>query len=579
MQGWKTFAAASLLALAACGGGGGGAGSGGGPTAAGLSVDKTSLAFAVDEGADEPAPQVVSGSVTGVKESVLVVIAYTTEGLAAASFELTGATSGSLTVTPKSWTALPAGTYRDTITVSACFDPACARQAPGSPRRVDVTTTVAAAVAPATLELSQRGVALASVPGADRLTQQVTVSDSTGAPTAWTASTSDPWLRVNTGGLSGGTLDVTADPAGLADGFHLGRVTLRSASASIADAVTLPVGLYKRAAAGAATLASPLTEGGGPQRRTFAADGVRPYAYSALGAEIAVHHFHTGERLALLARAGANFSDIVAADDGKGVWALDSARGEIVSLDPQTLTLAPGVAIGATLPPGFQWFYSRMAFARASGRAVLVFSQGGPGSAAAFTEAMVADPASGARLGRVAGWGGNPQSVLAATRGKVLFSLDRGVTGGVHAVRLELQANGRSAVYGRALLGPLLFLSSSLQAFAADPDGGSALFTQYGAGVTQLLVYDGSTIATSVHPDTPWPGFGTTFASAAFLADRRSLVHDGSDELRLYAADRRRLRTWNALPSSWRSGDPGELRLSPDGLRALRGDAFVDLGP
>lgn len=535
-------------------------------TATGLSIDRTNLAFSINEGSDDLAPQVINGSITGVTESIQVVISYSSNGIALASFERTDDTSGRLIVTPKNWLTLSAGTYRDTISVSACFDSACTRHIPGSPRWVDVVTTVTAAVAPATLELSLRGMALASLPGGNHLAQAVTVRDSTGAPTSWTATTGETWLRVNSGGLSGGTLNVVADPVGLPDGFHLGHVTLSSSSALIAHSVILPVGLYKSSVDGATALVSPMEEiHEAEHRRTFATDAVRPYIYSATGTSIAVHHFYTGKRLALLEKADANFTDIVATDDGQVVWALDSAHGEIVALDPEKLTLGTGVSLDSTLRPYPSWFESRMVFVRASGRAALLFSQ----------PTTIIDPATGFSVGRVAGWTSGQNTVLAASRGSTVFAYEA-VTGGIPMTHIGLKADGHNKIFGRATTST--FMSGvGVTAFAADPAGESALCIASRDKYFGLLVYDGSSLSLStLYDNSPFPTEGP--ASAVYLPDRRSLVYDGVDKLRLYSADHAPLHTWYKLPTSWRDFDPNKLFVSPDGLRVLRGSAFVDIG-
>src|SRR4029434_7371551 len=140
--------------------------------------------------------------------------------------------------------SLGPGTYSDTISIFACFDQACLRPVMGSPKHVAVSYTVTRNPPP-TLLLSDHGVAFASVPGRAHLTRTLSVRDSTGTASTWSAVSDAPQcVRLTSSGASGSPLTLSANPVGLADGFYEARVTVTSSNPAIAQAQTVRVGLY-----------------------------------------------------------------------------------------------------------------------------------------------------------------------------------------------------------------------------------------------------------------------------------------------------------------------------------------------
>ena len=128
-----------VLLLAACGGGGGG----GGPRTVGnFTISTSTVTFDGDPGGAAPAPAVVTGSITGVDETVFLTVVLTSNGLTNASVALTGANTGALTIFPKSPAQLGFGTFNDTVTVTACLDAGCSRPVGGSPKTINVTYNV-----------------------------------------------------------------------------------------------------------------------------------------------------------------------------------------------------------------------------------------------------------------------------------------------------------------------------------------------------------------------------------------------------------------------------------------------------
>jgi hypothetical protein len=185
-----------LLLLAACGGGGGG---GGGGNNGNFTIATSTVTFEGDPSAAPPAPQVVTGSITGVNETVFLTVTVTTNGVSSASVDLTGPTTGQLTIFPKAPAQLGFGTFTDTITVRACLDQGCGRQINGSPKTITVTYNVRGFThAPSNITLSAfEGQASAPV--------QTTLSNNTTAN--WTSAityqgSTTGWLNVAPSGAA-----------------------------------------------------------------------------------------------------------------------------------------------------------------------------------------------------------------------------------------------------------------------------------------------------------------------------------------------------------------------------------------
>jgi hypothetical protein len=148
----RCFCLLPLFLTAACGGGGGGGESegGGSNNSSGLSISRNSVSFAT--GINDPTPDsvIITGSVTGIDRSVRVDIVFQGTVIEHTEFEFTSGTSGALTIRPHSPYNLGTGIKTDLITVYACFNPNdCTggqSPVPGSPKIIDVTYTITAAV-------------------------------------------------------------------------------------------------------------------------------------------------------------------------------------------------------------------------------------------------------------------------------------------------------------------------------------------------------------------------------------------------------------------------------------------------
>lgn len=199
---------------------------GGGSSSSGLSLQTTEVTFSAVAGAAAPPPKVVEGSITGVDSTVYLFVLYTNRGLAGASVEVTGPTSGRLILYPRPASQLVAGTYRDTATVRACLDPACRSEVLGSPRVVNVRYDVLGlAVSPGQLDL-------VAIEGDASAPATLDVSNLTGTP-AWTTSVTyhqlpEGWLLVTPGSGSSTAQSLSVRGAAMPAGRYTATLSVKA---------------------------------------------------------------------------------------------------------------------------------------------------------------------------------------------------------------------------------------------------------------------------------------------------------------------------------------------------------------
>jgi len=529
-----------------------------------LTVTSSSLVFDAEQG-DEAPSQVIQGSLTGAQSPLTVLIEYTNRGISSSYFLSTGATTGELTVRPKPPTGLAPGVYTDTITVRACYDAACSRQAAGSPRQVDVSYTVRPAAPAPVLEASERGIAFAAVPGGQRLSHSVTITESTGASSGWSAGSDAAWLTVTPSGSIGGALVLSADPSTLADGTYLATVTVRSNGGNAVRDETLRVGLYKSGVAPAARLAEPL---GTPGGTSLVSDPVRPLVYVAYGSTLAAQHFHTGARVGTITLPSGNLTSLVVSDDGRNLYSLNRgvSTTNITIIDLDTFQVS-----GQLQGSQFQGV-GHMAFSRVAGQPVLILNEG-PSSFTAGPPIINAE--SGAQIGAVNGLYGWDFTTFSSAHGGVVYSTEMGITGGgLKTTRIQLRANSHR-VYTTITQSPPRDAVSGLHDYAAHPDG-SKVILSYAYFSLRQAVFTG----TSLDWWSTLPSTGEGAQDVEFLTDGRC-VTVSDNTLRLYALDNTVQFQWVG-PTSGTSpfgGYSGTIRVSSDGLRLLGNGVFVDLPP
>jgi hypothetical protein len=142
----RTGAALTCVALllSACGGGGSG---GSAPVSLGVTSSTVSVVATTSDAAPSAAidAQIMGAASTQYYFSK----SFTSNGIAAIASTGNGATS-QYTVQFKVPSSLTPGTYKDTVTITACYDSACQQQVPNSPQTVAVSYVVneSAGVAP-----------------------------------------------------------------------------------------------------------------------------------------------------------------------------------------------------------------------------------------------------------------------------------------------------------------------------------------------------------------------------------------------------------------------------------------------
>lgn len=559
----------------------------------GLSLTTASLSFSAEEGQSIP-EQTLSGAITGVTGPVYVNATYTTQGLTYATFVLTSASTGELRITPKLTTFLGAGTYSDTITVAACFDTACSRHLPGSPRVVPVTYTVSAPHPAPVILLSEKGVAFTSIPGSAQLVKPLTVQDSSDAASSWTASADASWLNVTASGTSGGTLTLTANPVGLAPGQYLTTVTVRSSNAAITAPQTVRVGLYVSTSASATTMAQPLINGDSAiGDTTDAMDPIRPLLYSASGPTIAANHVHAGHRVGTLTLTGSDLGMMAVSDDGSRLYVVDYAQVRVIVVNLDTWSVVGSYGFPQLIVNSMSLRASRIAFARIQGQPVLLMTNGllplgTQGGQRGITPVFKAD--TGEMVGELAG-GSSYDRIAVSRNGRVAYTAEAGLSGVLSPTRMDLRANSVGNLYGRGVTTSWGLGLASLQDFAVSPDG-SRVVLVYGSSLSIYeAVYNAanqrldwsSTFADFMVPSNVITNGVTSAGNVEFSPYGNDLFANfTSYDLRLYDAQSAPVKQWVQVPNPTATAVTGvsaSVKVTSDGLRVVGNGAMFDIRP
>ena len=331
-------ALAALVLLVSCGGGGGepaatsnpdGTVSASSYSAPGLQLAKQQLTLSSEHGDSEPV-EIVSGVVNGASAPMYVYVQYTNKGVNYVNFSQTSNNGGQLRIVGKDAVGLTPGRYADMVRVTACYDPACMRPVPGSPKDINVAYEVKAAAPRPTLLLGSTAIAFAKVPFGERLSHDVSVDESGSRAGQWSAATMASWLQVTPTGTLGSPLKINALPQGLAPGLHQGLVAVTSSNPANGRTALIRVGLYISQTAVASTFAQQLGD-------NFLIDPARPFTYSITDSVLHVDHIYTGQRLRSVSIPGVQFGEmamnndgsrlVVADADGRKVWLFDTDQG------------------------------------------------------------------------------------------------------------------------------------------------------------------------------------------------------------------------------------------------------------
>jgi hypothetical protein len=182
------------------------------------------------------------------------------------------------------------------------------------------------------LQVSTRGAAFSSFPSRSVLTRSVQVASSqrrTDVP--WSATSDASWLTVTASGVTGGTLQLAADPAGMShDTTHIATVTIASSDPEIENQESIRVALWTSAT-------DPHDQSIGANEVFPVANPVEPWVYTNdVGASIRIYNVYTGALVNTWNMTPARIGDMAISQDGTTLFVDDVNTRAIVALDART---------------------------------------------------------------------------------------------------------------------------------------------------------------------------------------------------------------------------------------------------
>jgi uncharacterized protein (TIGR03437 family) len=200
-----------------------------------LAVSPSSLTFTQTAGGSAPAAQILTVTSTGPSANYTVAANNGTIALTWLAISTTsGTTPGSVSVSVDASRLTP-GTYQGQVTVSS---PGLAN----SPVTIPVTFTVnAGTIAASPASLTFTSVQGGSTTAAQAVSVTATVGNTLSYSIAVATTAGGNWLVANpVTGVTPGTVNITANPAGLTAGTYSGSVTITSSGAT-GSPITIPV--------------------------------------------------------------------------------------------------------------------------------------------------------------------------------------------------------------------------------------------------------------------------------------------------------------------------------------------------
>jgi sugar lactone lactonase YvrE len=309
------------------------------------------------------------------------------------------------------------------------------------------------------LYVSAQGAAFSSFPSRSVLTRTLQVTSSqnrTDVP--WTATSDQSWMSVTASGLTGGSLILTANPAGLqADQEYIANLTISSSDGSILNTQSVRVGLW----VGSTDPGDVTISGSFPN---IAASPVEPYVYASDGgSHVFVYQVYSGSVVRTLTTSLAQTAEIAVSADGTQLFVSDATNLEVVAIDPTT---------GATIRH-FPWGASNsggVAYARPGAHPILLLGDG-----------AIYNVSTGAKYQATlgAGWYGGSVSFAVDPSSKYLYAQDLGLSPSTltqYALTYSaLSADGLTVTPGPATSG-----GSNGQDICVSADG-SKVYTANGA--------------------------------------------------------------------------------------------------
>jgi len=175
------------------------------------------------------------------------------------------------------------------------------------------------------------GVGFTSLPGIAVLERELHVHSAFGQPgTTWVAHSDSPWLAATAAGAMGGSLRLSADPAGLAPGMHYANVIVGSDDPTVENEELVRVGLYVGdAASTTVTLSQP--------NKQLAASPVDPVVFVANGGTtIKAFHVYTGAVLFEISGTVGAAHSLRVSPDGRHLFVYDASNLRVSQFDARS---------------------------------------------------------------------------------------------------------------------------------------------------------------------------------------------------------------------------------------------------
>ncbi len=479
---------------------------------------------------------------------------------------------------------LQPGTYKDSISVKVCYDWACTREMPNSPKIINVNYVVKPNKPKASLIIPYRGIAFSSTPSGEFLTRRMQISDSSGVVSTWSAVSNAPWLTASASGKSGDALEMRADRTGLAEGFHEAEVVVSSSNPSIEGTQSIKVGFYiSRQPSATAFITKPSVPSERYDAVRWVVDPVRPLSYSSNGSIITAHHSYTGRNEFVYDFAPAQLGGVAISDDGAKLYIEDLTntklkvfdlrrRTELASLDMVQLKFRNDNSFSRTI----------FKFARLHSQPLLVAANGSLNGFDDYTLIFNAD--TGRFVGRISSWT-SWMGMLEVSKGSpTLFLSDRGKSGPLKVTRFNLQTNSLENVFSVGVESPSLGAPrvDSLIDLAINDDG-TAAFSRHGSeSFVRTWQWSTGDLSNTPLPNSSFNSPVDWLAPANVEAgpDGILVIGDGYRGVRVFDGNNQLLAEWldlgiNSVGSAARDG----MRITSDGRRVLGGGYMLDLFP
>lgn len=186
------------------------------------------------------------------------------------------------------------------------------------------------------LFVPHNGIALSSFPSRSVLSRTLNVLSSRArSDIAWTAQSDRAWLTVTPSGVTGGSLQLTADPSALAvDTVNVATVTLETSDPSMSGE-TIRVGLW-RSNTDPVNVDEPMDA----MPLAVAVNPVEPYAYTVRpSAPIRVYNVYTGALVTQFSGVVSAGSAVTTSSDGRILFVTEAGSGVTSALDAATGSL------------------------------------------------------------------------------------------------------------------------------------------------------------------------------------------------------------------------------------------------